>query len=368
MRLTTPRGSAASAASGSNAASATRRSSGPTFRARCTARNASCLLRIPFEVSAADVNGLTSLTLNVRYDDGFVIYLNGVEIARKNFTGDPTWNSAAYTQNPDDAAVAFEPFDVTRASGQAAGGPEPPGRPRDEPVYHEFGLPDLRRTGLGARPPPGSRPPVSLRQLCDTPSRSRCRRRTHVKVRSLSGGVWSALNEAVFAVGPVAESLRISEIMYHPASEISDLKSQISEAEFIELTNVGSETINLNLVRFAKGIEYTFPSFELPPGGYCLLVKDLAAFEAVYGNKLPVVGQYAGSLDNAGEKIELLDAAGAVIESFEYKDDWFDLTDGHGVLPDDARSRDGKSGQQERLATQRQCRRLARHGRQRPGA
>ena len=34
------------------------------------------------------------------------------------------------------------------------------------------------------------------------------------KVRVLSGSTWSALNEAVFAVGPVAENLRISEITY----------------------------------------------------------------------------------------------------------------------------------------------------------
>jgi len=68
----------------------------------------------------------------------------------------------------------------------------------------------------------------------------------------------------------------------------------------------------------------------LPPGGYCLLVKDAAAFETRYGGELPVVGEYAGSLNNAGERIELLDAAGGVIQSFEYEDDWFDLTDGSG--------------------------------------
>lgn len=143
---------------------------------------------------------------------------------------------------------------------------------------------------------------------------------TRVKARTLDGANWSALNEAVFAVGPVAQNLRISEILYQPASKDS-------KAEFVELTNVGSQGINLNLARFAKGIAFTFPSFELAPGGYCLLVQDRAAFEAVHGNKLPVVGQYTGSLDNAGEKLELLDAAGQVIQSFTYEGDWFDSTD-----------------------------------------
>jgi hypothetical protein len=35
-------------------------------------------------------------------------------------------------------------------------------------------------------------------------------------------------------------------------------------------------------------------------------------------------------LSNGGERIELLDAAGAIIQSFEYQDDWFKNTDGPG--------------------------------------
>ena len=115
--------------------------------------------------------------------------------------------------------------------------------------------------------------------------------------------------------------------MYHPldAGNPND-----PNTEFLELTNIANQSINLNLVRFTKGIDYTFPSFDLPAGGYCLIVKDIAAFEARYGTKLPVVGQYAGSLDNGGERIELVDAAGTIIESFQYEDNWFKTTDGQG--------------------------------------
>jgi len=150
---------------------------------------------------------------------------------------------------------------------------------------------------------------------------------THAKSRALVDGTWSALNEATFAVGPVAENVRISEIMYHPpdAGAPDD-----PNAEFVELTNVGDEAVNLGMARFTHGIEYTFPSFELPAGGYCLLVRDIAAFEARYGGTLPVLGEYTGNLNNGGERIELVDAAGAVIHDFKYKDNWFGLTDGEG--------------------------------------
>jgi hypothetical protein len=148
-----------------------------------------------------------------------------------------------------------------------------------------------------------------------------------VKTRARSGAVWSALNEAVFAVGPVAQSLRLSEIMYHPADTGN---RDDPNTEFIELTNVGAGSVNLSLVKFTDGVEFVFPDFDLAPGGYCLVVKDLAAFTARYGPGLPVAGQYTGSLSNSGERIELCDAAGEVSHSFRFEDHWFDSTDGGG--------------------------------------
>jgi hypothetical protein len=152
-------------------------------------------------------------------------------------------------------------------------------------------------------------------------------RSLRVKTRAYAGTAWSALTEAVFAVGPVAESLRISEIMYHPASTGGPTDPN---TEYVELTNVGGESINLNLVRFSNGVQFTFPSFDLAPGGYCLVVQDTAAFRARYGPSLPVAGQYTGSLSNAGERIELLDAVGEVIHNFHFDDKWFNVTDGQG--------------------------------------
>ena len=42
------------------------------------------------------------------------------------------------------------------------------------------------------------------------------------------------------------------------------------------------------------------------------------------------MGQYAGNLNNAGERIELLDAVGTDIHDFRLEDNWFDITDGLG--------------------------------------
>jgi hypothetical protein len=140
-------------------------------------------------------------------------------------------------------------------------------------------------------------------------------------------GQWSALNEARFSIAPVAESLRITEIMYHP-QDTGDPGDP--NTEYIELKNIAMQTINLNLVSFDQGIDFTFADMELSAGGYVIVVKDIAAFETRYGQGLNVAGQYIGSLDNGGERIRLLDAAGQVIHDFRYEDDWYENTDGSG--------------------------------------
>jgi len=143
----------------------------------------------------------------------------------------------------------------------------------------------------------------------------------HVRARTYHNSTWSALQEAVFAVGPVAENLRITEIMYHPEDP---------NAEFIELQNVGADAINLNLVHFTNGVVFEFPEMELAPHGYVVLVRDRDSFQSLYGLAPLIAGQFAGHLDNAGERIALADAAGQIIHDFRFRDNWYDSTDGAG--------------------------------------
>ncbi len=152
---------------------------------------------------------------------------------------------------------------------------------------------------------------------------------TIVKARlSISTIEWSALNEAIFAVGPVTDNLRITEIMYHPQSPAGQ---DDPNEEFIELKNIGTEAINLNLVHFTSGIDFTFPSFELAPDEYVVVVQDRNAFESRYSTERNVAGQYTGQLANNGERIRLEDAIGGTILDFKYKDSWYDGTDGQGL-------------------------------------
>ena len=75
--------------------------------------NASALLRVPFLVVLDDLPVLDSLTLRMKYDDGFTAYLNGVKIAEANAPSSLLWNSSATAEHADAAAVQFEEFDLT---------------------------------------------------------------------------------------------------------------------------------------------------------------------------------------------------------------------------------------------------------------
>ena len=147
-----------------------------------------------------------------------------------------------------------------------------------------------------------------------------CTTQIKARIRYASDN-WSALNEATFSIGPVADNLRITEIMYH----VND-----PNHEYIELKNIGGTAFNLNLVKFTDGIDFTFPSMTLPAGGYVVAVRNQAKFTAKYpgvpGGK--IAGEFIGALNNAGERIELQDALGQTILNFRFKDGWYPITDG----------------------------------------
>ncbi|MEM7233397.1 MAG: CotH kinase family protein, partial [Planctomycetota bacterium] len=65
--------------------------------------SASVLLRVPFFVE--NPAAVEALTLWMRCDDAFVAYVNGVEVARENIAGAPSWDDAASTDRSDSLAV-----------------------------------------------------------------------------------------------------------------------------------------------------------------------------------------------------------------------------------------------------------------------
>ncbi|MGJ8695484.1 MAG: lamin tail domain-containing protein [Verrucomicrobiaceae bacterium] len=78
--------------------------------------NASVYQRIPFQVE--DASAISSLLLSMRYEDGFVAYLNGVRVASANAPaeGSLTHTSSATSIHSDEEAVIPVEFDLSPAS------------------------------------------------------------------------------------------------------------------------------------------------------------------------------------------------------------------------------------------------------------
>jgi hypothetical protein len=291
-------------------------------RAAMSGRNGSCYIRIPFSIPSQTLSAIESLTLRVRCDDGFAAFLNGTEVASINRPATLAWNSTCANRS-DSTDFVEMPLSNAVPALRAGSNILAVHAMNQSTTSSDFLFSaELIATSGGTDAGAAGRPSASVYTGPITLAAS-----AQVRARTLSGNTWSALNEAVYAVGPVAASLRISEIMYHPQDTGSP---DDPNTEFIELTDMGTQTIRLDLVRFTRGIDFTFGRVTLEPGGYVLIVKDLAAFTAKYGQGLPVAGAYTGSLDNGGERIRLEDALGEPIVDFEYKDDWYKTTDGQG--------------------------------------
>ncbi len=302
---------------------------------------ASLLARKEFTLTAADIAQINYLQLNMTYDDGFVVYLNGVKLGERNAPAQPTilHGKATATAALTDDAAALTPLKINITAQ---------GKPlliAGTNVLAIQGMNSSAADGdflLGAELVAGSAstPNVtSTAQLQGGPVT--LTQSTTIKARSFNPatGEWSAITEAFFSVATTPAStanLVISEIQYHPAIPQPGAEATVStnpdDFEFLELMNISSGNIDLTGAAFTAGIQFTFGNSVLEPGQRVCLVRNEAAFRARYGSTPTVLGTYAGSLSNGGEQLLLAAAGGATIRDFQYDDapPWPETTDGLG--------------------------------------
>jgi len=302
-------------------------------------KGTSVFVRVEFEW-AGKVH-FDKLQLKMRCDDGFVAYLNGARACKSdnvtnevpgtatagNHEAGETYDEYDITSVLDELIVgrnvlAIHGINVSKGSSDMLVLPRLIGRTIDDtpltrPVLYTTDGSDPREAG-------GGRNPASTEYSGAFSLGASAK----IKTRTFYNEQWSALNEATFSVGPVADNLRITELMFHP-QDTGDPNDP--NEEYIELANIGGQTINLNMVKFTNGVDFTFGSIELAGGGLVAVVKDRSAFEARYpGYSGVIAGEYSGSLNNGGERVEFEDAIGRTIQSFKYGDDWRAITDGGG--------------------------------------
>ncbi len=123
-----------------------------------------------------------------------------------------------------------------------------------------------------------------------------------------------------------APGVVINEIFYHPPGG--------SQLEFIELYNAASGEIDVSSWQFTNGIQYTIPEDTwIPARGYLVVAKNPDFFLVEYPLETDLVGGFDSNLDNDGERLELSDASGTVIDSVRYSNryPWPADADGDGA-------------------------------------
>ncbi len=154
-----------------------------------------CYIRIPFQIND-DLQSYDFITLRLRYDDGFVAYINGTEVQRSLINGTPSWNSFA---SGNHEAGGLQDFDISNHINVFHDG---------DNILAIHGL----NTSLTSSDFLISAELVAGRFVNGTapsPSETAIRYTTPitfnsstlVKARIFTGDEFSALNEAIFAIG-----------------------------------------------------------------------------------------------------------------------------------------------------------------------
>jgi len=143
---------------------------------------------------------------------------------------------------------------------------------------------------------------------------------------------WSAMCPRQFFTNK-SYSIVINEIQYNPPGVTLADGTTIDgdEYEFIEIKNIGDQTLDLSNVFFSSGIQYTFPiGASLQPNQFWVIAENTDQFTSIY-NFSPN-DKYSGKLSNGGETIIINSPDTTQIDVVKYNDKlpWPQQPDGTG--------------------------------------
>ena len=328
------------------------------------------LTRFTFDVADADAAKDGAFILKMKYDDGFVAYLNGEEIHQQNLRDtELAWNSRAEprrSSRDSEIAETFEDFDISeykhllvegtnvlaiRVINSSSTSKDILIYPELVNRYFEFGVNPNANVyytvdGTDPRGPdgnPGETAILANNQLFAVQENTRVRARTFDDVTDRGSEArivrtdWSGIIQLDVSVG--TSPLVISEIHYNPqAANQAEAAAGYGrdDFEFIEIFNPSDQAASLTGIELVDGVEFDFFESDIktvPAGERIVVASNAEALSMRYGAGIALAGSYEGQLDNRGEDVDLIDATGDIISSINYGDNdpWPTQADGLGA-------------------------------------
>ncbi|MCA9199907.1 MAG: lamin tail domain-containing protein [Planctomycetales bacterium] len=234
----------------------------------------SIYVRIPFDVTNAA--SIEKLTLQMKYDDGFIAYLNGQEVLQQNIrSGDVSYDMRA-NSHANSAAAEFENFNISNFANLLVEG-------RNVLAIH------------GVNSSASSNDQLVSPQLIE--------------------GVIADDSAAGIPHEQIGNpSIQFGSFDHNPVGG--------QDQEFIELVNPNDTAVDISGWSLTGGVRHSFPAGTVIPSNGSLFVSpNVKAFLTRAtgpsgGQGLFVQGNYQGNMSNFGETVQLIAADGAVMDAF----------------------------------------------------
>ena len=227
--------------------------------ATCT----SIYLRMPFDLN--DPAELSALSLRLRYDDGFVAYINGVQVADDGLRAEPSFDVRARSRS-NTVAAEFTNFNISNHI-------------------------NVLRPGRNV---------LAIHSVNSSVSSS-----DQLIVPVLIDGVISDSSAAGIPHAQMGNpTISFGSIEHNPSDD--------QDKEYIELKNENETAVDISGWRIDGGIRHEFPAGTVIPSGRSLFISPnvkafLSRTEGPRGNQgLFVQGNYEGHLSNFGETLSLV--------------------------------------------------------------
>jgi len=270
-------------------------------------------------VDIPDPAAFSFFQADILYDDAYVIYVNGQEVARHpSLPENPAFD--AYTRVDVSRENALRTLSIPAAAFKSGANTIAVEIHQVFSVSSDISF-DLTLTG---------RRPAAIEIAEPVADNVWLKSRTY----DAENKTWSAMNAAFFSVNSEpahAGNIVISRIGFDPKADgLNQRTVDGSRYEFVELMNVSTNrSVDLTGVSFVSGIRFDFEDHTfIEPGGRIIIVNNRSAFEKRFGegSETRVFGrnkhgnaEFRGNLDNAGERIALHSHSQGVIHSFDFK-------------------------------------------------